>query len=370
VKISIVLPDLRGGGAEKLHVHLAEDWIAKGLAVEFILMRAVGQLHSGLSSSISVLDLRASRIRNAILPLRRHLRRSDTDVLLAAMWPLTSAAIVAWHLSGRRSRIFVSDHNQLSLSAIREMRTSSAFLRASMRLTYPLADGVIAVSHGVKKDLCQLGGLNPSQVQVIWNPAAVRGSSVPTSSVERERIWGDGFTHHILSVGNLKPQKDHESLLRAFAQLPSSIRPKLIILGDGPLRERLGALIVELGLAGRVEILGFVSDPFPWFRSADLFVLSSRWEGFGNVLVEALECGLPIVSTDCPSGPAEILDRGRYGMLVPVGDVQSLARAITRSLGAAPDRDRLISRSQEFSIQKISEQYLTYMLSTTTCHAT
>ena len=136
-----------------------------------------------------------------------------------------------------------------------------------------------------------------------------------------------------------------------------------MILGEGDLRPAMERQIAELGLQDRVALPGFFQDPYPWFRSADLFVLSSDWEGFGNVIVEALECGVPVVSTDCPSGPAEILENGRYGRLVPVGDVDALANAIIVTLHETPDRQALMNRAKDFSVDKISDEYLSYFRS-------
>jgi glycosyltransferase involved in cell wall biosynthesis len=158
----------------------------------------------------------------------------------------------------------------------------------------------------------------------------------------------------------LAPEKDHESLIKAFALIPKNFNAKLVILGNGPARADLEALVIQLELEGRVLLPGFIVDPYPWFRSADLFVLSSLREGFGNVIVEALECGLPVVSTNCPSGPAEILEDGRFGKLVPVKDPPALAFAMLESLDSPHDRAMLMRRSQDFSVRKISDEYLAY----------
>jgi glycosyltransferase involved in cell wall biosynthesis len=359
--ISIVLPDVRAGGAERLHINLANEWAARGLAVELVLLRAHGELLPLLGPKVSVAPLGVNRIRSAIVPLAAYLRRTRPQVVLAAMWPLTSASVLAWILAGKRSRIYVSDHNQLSLSCVQELGVSLRYLKTSMRFTYRIANGVIAVSRGVKDDVCRLGMLVDSQVKVIWNPAATGVSPHRIEQSECERLWGSGFSRRILSVGVLKPQKDHETLIRAFARIPQNQATKLVILGEGPMRAKLLALVKELDLQEHVSLPGFVSDPFPWLRSADLFVLSSRWEGFGNVLVEALECGVPIVSTNCLSGPAEILENGRYGKLVPVRDPEALAAAMVQSLAETHDQALLMSRAREFTVSKISEQYLAYM---------
>jgi glycosyltransferase involved in cell wall biosynthesis len=359
-KISIVLPDLKGGGAERLHLYLANEWVQRGYAVEFLLMRKHGELLPLLPPEITVVDFGVDRIRQLARPLSKYLKQSRPDVILSAMWPLTSLTVIAWLLSGRHGRLFLSDHNQLSVSCGRELRTSSFFLKILMRLTYPFATGIIAVSQGVKEDLCRLGGFPEARVSVIYNPAAIGCSPHRESREVREKLWGVGFSYHVLSVGTLKEQKDHETLIKAFACLPRELNAKLTILGEGSLRTKLGSLIAQLGLQSRVCMPGFVIDPYPWFRTADLFVLSSQWEGFGNVIVEALECGVPVVSTDSPSGPAEILENGRYGKLVPVDDADALAEAMLSSLSGKHDRQALINRAKDFSVEKIAEDYLDY----------
>jgi len=356
--ISIVLPNLCGGGAERLHVNLANDWVAKGYAVEFVLLLEEGELSQLLAPGITLTVLNVDRIRDAILPLAAHLRISRTQVVLAAMWPLTSLVVFSWLISGRNGKLFLSEHENLSLSYIGQGRAKLGYLKNLIRYTYPLASGVIAVSGGVKKDLCGLGNLTEKLVRVIHNPAAVGVSSLRETPAVQAQLWGKGFDYHILTVGRLAPQKDHGTLIRAFALMPRAINAKLVILGEGSLRADLEMLVTQLKLEGRVLLPGFMIDPYPWFRSADLFVLSSLWEGFGNVIVEALECGLPVVSTNCPNGPSEILDDGRFGKLVPTNDAHALAKAMEESVHASHDRMELIRRAQDFSVRKISDEYL------------
>lgn len=359
-KITIALPDLRGGGAERLHVHLANDWVQRGHSVEFLLMRKHGELLPLLAPEVTVVDFGVDRIRQLARPLSKYLKQSRPDVILSAMWPLTSVTVIAWLLSGRHGKVFLSDHVQLSVSCVRELGISPAFLGTLMWITYPFATGIIAVSQGVKEDICHMGRFPEARVKVIYNPAATGVSPHRASQVVRESLWGNGFVNHIISVGTLKEQKDHETLIRAFARLPTELNAKLTILGEGPLRAELVSLIAQFGLQSHVSMPGFVTDPYPWLRTADLFVLSSQWEGFGNVIVEALECGLPVVSTDCPSGPAEILENGRYGKLVPVGDADALAEAMLSGLSEKHDRQALINRAKDFSVEKIAEEYLDY----------
>ena len=359
-RIVILLPNLTGGGAERLHILLANHWHAQGIKVDFALMRQYGDLLSLMPDGIGIVDLGVDRIRQVILPLARYLRKTRPDIIVAAMWPLTSVAVLSWQLAGKPGRLYLSDHNQLSISCVQELKISPWQLRASMLVTYPAASGLIAVSEGVKQDMCRLGGFADTRVRVIYNPVAISVSPQPEPKSVRKKLWGAGFEYHILSVGTLKAQKDHATLIRAFALLPASLNAKLTILGEGLLRTELEVLVQQLGLQDRVDMPGFMVDTYPWYRTADLFVLSSRWEGFGNVIVEALECGVPVVSTDCPSGPAEILEKGRIGRLVPIQDPAALAASIAESIRNPVDPELLMLRARDFSVSAISDQYFDY----------
>jgi glycosyltransferase involved in cell wall biosynthesis len=359
--ISIILPTLQGGGAERVALYLANHWVDQGIQVEFVLMEDRGELLELVDPRIPIHSLKVSRIRGSVLPLRRYFVERKSAVVWVNMWPLTSAAILAWQLAGRPGTLFTTDHTNLSISCLQELRLSPLYLKALLRATYPLATGLMAVSEGVKQDLCRLGAFNDERVTVICNPVA--GGFVKPAPVDpavRQQLWGPGFNYHILAVGSFKTPKNFPLLLRAFDQLPNALNAKLSILGEGPLRPELESLIKELALEDRVALPGFALDTSCWYRSADLFVLSSSWEGFGNVIVEALECGIPVVSTDCRSGPAEILDNGRYGRLVPVGDAAALAAAIQASLLETHDHDALSRRAQDFAVPRISGQYLSY----------
>jgi glycosyltransferase involved in cell wall biosynthesis len=359
-RIVIVLPNLSGGGAERLHVNLANDWIKQGFDVEFILLRKDGDLIPLLAPEISISGLNVKRFRSAIFPLIKRFLENPPQLIVAAMWPLTSAVVIAWILSGRNGRLYLSEHENLSASYIKQKRVNPFLLKILIQLSYPLASGIICVSRGVKKDLCAIGKLSEDSVKVIYNPAATGNSMEQLAPINVDELWGIGFNYHILSVGRLTIQKDHETLIRAFKLLPKKLNAKLIILGEGPLRAELEVLIKQLKLNESVSLTGFVLDPYPWFRTADIFVLSSLWEGFGNVIVEALECGLPVISTNCPSGPSEILQDGLFGRLVPIKDPQSLALAIEDTLKKPRESEVLIKHAQNFSVRTISDEYLNY----------
>jgi glycosyltransferase involved in cell wall biosynthesis len=231
-----------------------------------------------------------------------------------------------------------------------------------MRLGYSLADAVVAVSFGVRDDLTELSGLPASRYCVVHNPVPPPEPDPDAADEALLRWWGDGGCARIIAIGSLKPAKDYPTLLRAFAVASRKQAVRLLIVGEGPLRGEIEALIELLGLSDRVRLPGHVPNPYVWLNHADQFVLSSAWEGFGNVIVEAMHCGVPVVSTDCRSGPREILDDGKYGRLVPVGDVDALARAMLDSLTEYHDPAMLRARAHQFSVAQAADDYLALLL--------
>jgi glycosyltransferase involved in cell wall biosynthesis len=333
---------------------LIEAFVSAGHDIDLVLMAEKGELLSLLPSSVRRFDLRAVRIRSVVRPLARYFRERRPDALQASMWPLTVAAVVARRVSRSNSRLVVSDHAILS-EQYQTAATCSA-LRLSTRWFYPLADARVVVSRGAAEDLARLSGLAPRLFDVIYNPIPeprLRNLRQP----EVEKLWGDAEVR-VLNVGSLKPEKNQALLLRAFSHLRRRRLAKLIVLGEGACRPALEALTSELGIETDVLMPGFAADPWPYYASADLFVLSSDYEGFGNVLVEAMRCGVPVVSTDCPCGPREILADGRYGRLVPVGDEVMLANAIMEAVESAAETADLKARAETLSGRHSARRYL------------
>jgi glycosyltransferase involved in cell wall biosynthesis len=231
------------------------------------------------------------------------------------------------------------------------------------RIFYPFADAIIAVSDGAANALSRTAGIARDRITVINNP--VFTPAIPTlaqDNVEHPWLKNKQFPV-IVAVGRLSDAKDYPTLLKAVAHVSAKRMVKCIILGEGELREKLQGMIEQMSLSDTVDLHGFVGNPYAFLAKADLFVLSSRREGFPNVLVEAMACGTPVVATDCPSGPAEILDNGKYGPLVPVGDVQALADAMLRTLDDHLPAETLIARAEEFSVEKIAGQYIDLLFS-------
>lgn len=366
MKIAIILPSLLGGGAERLHILLANMWTKQGHNVHFIFLNNKGEikeLKKLISNQITIHYLNVFKLRQSIFPLRKTILREKFDVMLSAMWPLTVFSILSNMFTFSRNKIVVSDHTNLSRSRRIELKIPLIIIRATLFLFYRLAHGVVCVSDGVRQDISKLGLIPKKNIRVIYNPVAATGySSKHYSLKEQSKIWPSYKKYKILSVGSLKEQKNFHNLILAYNELPNKIKDQsmLMILGEGDLRKELEQLIINHNLENNIFLAGFKVDPSPWYDTADLFVLSSSWEGFGNVLVEAMQARLPIVSTNCDSGPSEILQDGKFGILVPINDHKALANGILQALQSHPDLDSIYLRSQEFTVEKASEEYLNF----------
>ena len=355
--ISILLPDLRGGGAERVMLDLAHEFLRLGQDVEFVLMQAEGDFLPAAQLEFPVADLVAPRTRGVPAALARYLREHKPDAVIANMWPLTSAAVISRALSRHKCRLLLVEHITLTQQYSSWGRLHARIMAASMAATYRFADVVAAVSEGAANDTARLARLSNDRVKVLHNPIPQRQSPSRKATADAEALWDCSPGQRILTVGSLKDQKNHPILLRAFADLRYP-EARLMLLGQGANEAALRARAAELGIADHVIFAGFHPDPTPFYQTADLFVLSSDYEGLPTVLIEALACGTPVVSTDCPSGPAEILENGQYGRLVPVSDPRALADAMQQALAAPHDPALLKRRASDFAPAIAAKRYL------------
>lgn len=357
-RVALIIPSLLPwAGAERVTATIGEELLQRGYKVDLVLVNEPGDLSKGVSRDIRVFNLGVKRFRSLVIPLAGYLRKQNPDAVIVSMWPLTSLSILVHKLTRSRAKLIVCDHNTLSIQYGRRNLAYRATLRTSIRLTYPMADARVTVSNGVADDIAALSGIPRSRFNVIFNPIGPpSAASSPDNGADT--LWGQSNAKRILTVGRFKAQKNHRLLIHAFGKLIESIDARLMILGTGELMEETKKFAQAEGLSDRILIPGQVDDTTPYYRSADLFVLSSDYEGFGNVLVEALACGLPVVSTDCRSGPAEILENGRYGILVPVGDADALARGMAAAFAACHDRKALMQRAAEFAPSTAVEKYI------------
>ena len=362
-RIALFLTGLAGGGAERVMIHLAEGLAERGYTVDLVVCNGCGPLRDEVPESVRLVDLGAPRIVASLPGLVRYLRRERPGVMLSAMASANCVAVWARALARVPLRMVLSEHNMPSLASAHGATLRARLMPKLMRWSYPAADGVVAVSSGVAYDLSQIIDFPCDRIEVIYNPVVTKRLKTLIQEPLKHHWFEPGEVPVVLAVGRLTWSKDFSSLVRAFALVHQDLAARLMILGEGEDRADLERLAAELGIAADVAMPGFVKNPFPYMREAAVLVLSSRWEGFGNVLVEAMACGTPVVSTDCPSGPAEILEDGKWGALVPVGNIEKLSQEIRHAIieGREGTGDRQ-KRACHFSTDTAVTRYLEVML--------
>lgn len=357
-RIALYLPSLVGGGAEQISVTLANGFAERGFAVDLVLAEASGPYLKDVSSAVRIVDLGAKRVLFSLPALIRYLRRERPRAMLSGLHHANVVAVWAARWARTPTVLAVVEHNTLTASSAYKRRRIPS-MPWLMRRAYPRADAVVAVSKGVADDLAAAIGLPRERVHVIYNPIVT--DELLTMSRQRvDHPWcAAGAPPVILAVGRLTEQKDFPTLIHAYARLRQRRSARLVILGEGEARDELEDLIAHLGLAEDVYLPGFVDNPFSWMRRARLFALSSRWEGLPSVLIQAMACGTQVVSTDCPSGPAEILEDGRWGRLVPVDDAEALAAAMDAALDEDEDVHAAVEiRARDFAVEPSVLGYL------------
>lgn len=362
-RICLFLPDLGGGGAERMMVNLANGFADRGVNVDVVLAAMRGPYCTEVSPKVRLIDLESRRTATSIGGLVGYLRSSRPSVVLSTLKHANIVALVAKRMARVDTPVFIREANTISRE--RTVTLRDRLVRAMVPRIYAWADGIIAVSEGVAEDIHRCTGISRSKIHTIYNPVVTPDMSrLMQEEVDHPWFVADATDPVILGVGRLDTQKDFPTLIRAFACVRRSVNAKLLILGEGPERAQLLELASSLGVVNHVSLPGFVSNPFAFMARSAVFALSSAWEGLPGALIQAMACGCTVVSTDCPSGPSEILDRGRYGTLVPVGDVRRMAAALLEALRSPRDPDALRRRAGTFSRDRICEEYLKTLLGT------
>ena len=349
------------GGIQKSLAHLIEAWTDLGFRVQIVTWRGgVCFYPEEIGHIVCTAYLRTTSKYSTVFSLWNHLTKVRPNVLLSATH--LSNLIVSWldYLPDTGVKRFVRVPNTFSAMHNKAIKDTTRKL-SQVRRFYPRTHGVIAVSEGVRQDLVQSCSLDESQVRTIYTPCYTsRILQQAQESVEHPWLERSRDTPVVLSAGRLAEQKDPCTLVDALARVRQNMSCRLIILGEGPLREKIHTRAKEQGVDQALSLPGFTPNPYAWMAKADCFALSSVWEGFGRVLAEALSLGVPLVSTDCPSGPAEILANGKYGKLVPMQNSKALADAILQTLQEGPEQFDPDEASQRFSPEVAAKQYLDY----------
>ncbi|MEO1591960.1 MAG: glycosyltransferase [Cyanobacteria bacterium J06632_22] len=360
-RIALFLSALDDGGAERVMINLARGFADQGHRVDLILSQAVGPYLSQLPSTVSVIDFQQPRLIQSIAPLARYLKEQSPEMLIAALEDTNLVALWAHALAKLTARIstrvVVTVHNTLSEEIRHAHNWKRRLVPRVIPLFYRWADAVVCVSQGVANDLQRLG-VPAERCRVIYNPITTPELvAAGQAAVAHPWLQPDFPEPVCIAVGRLSLQKNFSLLLSAFARLCQRRSARLLVLGEGPDRQRLFAEVEQLGLTDRVDFPGFVENPYAHMAKAAVLVLSSQWEGFGNVLVEAMAVGTSVVATDCPHGPAEVLAQGRYGALVPMDDAVALADAMDHTLQTPTPVRPLQERAAEFSLTRITAEY-------------
>jgi glycosyltransferase involved in cell wall biosynthesis len=357
-KIAIFLPSLGGGGAERVAITLASGFMDRGFEFDFVLVKKAGENLRLVPHRAQMIDLRASRTLTALPRLVKYLRDVKPDALIAGLDHVNLIALWAKILSRSQSKVLIGNHTHLS-SAIRSSpKLQEKIYPLLLHLFYTHADAIMSVSDGSADDLAKVAGIPRNKIQTIYNPFPI-SEIVRMSTEPLDHPWfAAGQPPVILTVGRLSNEKDYSTLIKAFAALRKQREARLIILGTGKERSSLMALAEGLGIRDDLYMPGFCNNPYAYMSRSRVFALSSKWEGLSTVLIEALICGTQVVSTDCPSGPGEILSNGKFGRLVPVGDPASLAAAMEEAINQPIPAERLRERAAMFTVDRAVDKYL------------
>jgi glycosyltransferase involved in cell wall biosynthesis len=395
-RVALLIRDLGVGGVGRNALQLARGLLDRGVAVDFVVKHERGPLRKlvpkgvrivtleeGASWEAKRLALRADPLAffyllpSVIIPQRpvgsyrrlpalvRYLGETRPDGLISALAHQNLLAIAANRAVDGKTRVIVSEHSTDN-ALTRDRHTWTRWtLPALARRQYLMADAIVTVSRGLADHLAEVTGLPRERITTIYNPVVGRDLQAKAAAHLDHPWLQPGQPPVVLGVGRLQEQKDFPTLIRAFARLHATRPLRLVILGRGPNRQKteiaqneLRDLARSLGVENDFDLPGYVANPYPYMARSGVFALSSAWEGFGNALVEAMACGCPVVSTNCRSGPAEILEGGRYGPLVPVGDDAALAQAMARMLEVPPDAEFLRRRAGAFTVERATDAYL------------
>jgi glycosyltransferase involved in cell wall biosynthesis len=338
-KVALFIHKIDTYGVGRIYLNLAKSFVVAGWDVDLVVSEDSGEHQSILSDRMRIVLLKTPRLASSlswkgVLEFSQYLKTVKPTAVLSFLHYNNEIAILAKYLSGEPVKVVVTDHSILSKTTAAATRKSRKLIPLIARFLYPFADDIIAVSQSVKEDLVALLGIEPSRIQVIYNPI-IESDLIQKSQENIAHPWFmEKDRPIILAVGRLAPEKDFSTLIHAFAEVRRHHSARLIILGDPAKhndKQTLVDLVAQLGLAEDVLFQGFTDNPYAYMAKSDVLVVSSQWEGLSNVVIESFALNLPIVSTCC-GGPVELLDYGNYGILVPVGDVLAMAKGISAAL--------------------------------------
>jgi glycosyltransferase involved in cell wall biosynthesis len=360
-----VLPSLDVGGAEQVTVNIVNGLAARGYDVDLVVSRYEGRLRAELDADVTVVPLSDGRtpvvgVAAEFGPIVAYLEQAQPAALIPHLPRMSVVCLAAARVAGTDAAVFPTHHSAYGHG--HDAAVKSRAVDWLVRRLYPTAERVIAVSEGVADGLARQTAVDRSDVSVLHNPIDVETVRERARDPVEAPWVEDDDAAVVLFVGRLADQKDLETWLGAFARIRER-RPAVrgVVAGQGPQRASVRTLVDDLGLGDAVAVPGYVDNPYRYMAKADLFMLSSRYEGLPTVLIEAMACGCPVVATDCPSGPREILADGRHGGLAPVGDAAGLAEAAVATLDDPPAARRLRVRAEEFAPAAVLDEYEAFL---------
>ncbi|SEO25326.1 Glycosyltransferase involved in cell wall bisynthesis [Amphibacillus marinus] len=347
-KISLIIPSLRGGGSERVTLNIVRKLSRKKFDIQLIILHNTGPLADQLPNDIHVVDLKTSRVRYSIFKLIKELNKFQPDVIFSTLGHL-NLMLLGIKKRLKSKPIIIVRQNNVPSKSINKNRIIFYFL---YKLLYPKSDLVISQCNEMKEDMIKSFGLKEEKIKVIYNPLDV-------SLIKSKMLEGNPYDHNLINIvvaGRLTYQKGFDIIIKEFYQISKNIQNvHLTILGEGELYSELSKLVEYFNLRDKVDFVGFQANPYPYYYNAYCYILSSRWEGFPNTLLEALACETMVISSNCKTGPKEILEDGYYGYLVDVNTKGNIKEAFIDSLGVKVDFKK--NREKDFDIKKIIKEY-------------
>jgi len=357
-RLAVFLATSGHSGVDRIMGMLLPAIASRGIKVDLLHVNGKGPYIRSDGGNLRVVELGSSHSFTSLRPLIRYLKREEPDVLLSDKDRVNQIALTARWLAGVRTRVALRSGTTITKALEGRDLTARIIHYLSMRYLYRFADAITTPSTGSAMDLSGFAAIPPDRITVIPNPVDIRMIRQLAAEPVTHEWFRPDQPPVIVGIGELGGSKDYETMIRAFAILRRERPVRLFIMGEGKGRDRLQELLAKLHLEADVELFGFTENPFAYLAKSSLFVLSSRYEGFGMALLEALSLGVPSVATDCPFGPSDMLQNGKFGALVPVGNTKAMAAQMALVLDEPPDASFLIKAVTPYALESITDRYL------------
>jgi len=366
-KISLIIHDYQVGGLEKAFISLANSFCLFFKSVELISLDDFGPLEPSVSHNVHKVILKSKKYRTFISKLTTHINKSRPDIIYTGLFSSGLSAVISKFFAKHKPIIIVGVKNNYSIKYLIPDNIKDKYVLKYIAPTlFKFANYFICSSKGIAEEFNKHVIVQNDRIKVIHEPVEFKSlidDKEKINNIHIKNFYNINYKYNILSVGRLVEQKGYDFLIKVAKELKEKkLSFSLTIIGDGPLRSELNNLIDKYFLQKNVKLVGFKADPFPYIKSADLFIVSSKWEGLNIALIEAMSMGIKVISTDCPYGPSEVLMNGQYGKLVPNQNIEKMTEAILNVLQGKYDIQKkdLIKRSKDFSVKTITHQHIDF----------